>query len=311
MANYITISTIGTRHDLDPNQAPAEAVEEMIRLWQKELAQVFPERPDLIVLPEGSDGPLNFSQEKRKEYFQARGERIQNFLAQQAKTHSCYIAYSAIRILPDGTKRNSTIILDRQGGIAGIYDKNHLVIDENTQSNILYGREAPIIQCDFGTVACAICFDLNFHELRLQYVEAQPDLILFSSMYHGGLMQNYWAYSTRAYFVSAIAGLPSGIISPVGESIVSSNNHFHYVTGRVNLDCAVVHLDDNWEKLATMKARYGPGVKVTDPGYLGAVLISSEMEEKTIQDLIAEFELERIDEYFSRSLDHRQKNLEP
>ena len=312
MANYITISTIGARpYELDPALPLEDAVEKMIQHWQEELAHVLPEKPDLIVLPEACDRPPNFSLDRRHEYYQVRGERILDFFAQQAKAHNCYLAYSAARDLPDGTRRNSTTILDRKGQIAGRYNKNHLVITETTKADILCGKEAPIIQCDFGTVACAICFDLNFHELRLKYVEAKPDLIVFSSMYHGGLMQNYWAYSCRAHFVSAVAGLPSGIISPVGESIASSTNYFHYVTGRVNLDCAVVHLDYNWPKLDAMKAKYGPGVKIADPGYLGSVLISSEMEELTISDLIAEFEIERLDDYFSRSLDHRQKNLEP
>ena len=70
----------------------------------------------------------------------------------------------------------------------------------------LCGKDAPVFECDFGRVAFAICFDLNFDELRLKYVKAKPDLIIFSSMYHGGLMQAYWAYSCRAYFVGAIAG---------------------------------------------------------------------------------------------------------
>ena len=60
-----------------------------------------------------------------------------------------------------------------------------------------------------------------------------------------------------------------------------------------------------------MKAKYGAGVKITDPGYLGAVLISSETKEVTISELIAEFEIERLDEYFNRSLAHRHRNLEP
>ncbi len=311
MANYITISTIGARpYELDPVLPLEDAVEKMIQHWQEELAQVLPERPDLIVLPEACDRPPNFSLERRHEYYRVRGSRIEDFFADVAKEHNCYIAYSAARDLPDGTRRNTTSLLDRQGEVLGRYNKNHLVIGETTEANILCGKDAPLIETDFGTVACAICFDLNFDELRLKYVEAQPDLIIFSSMYHGGLMQNYWAYSCRAHFASAIAGLPSGIISPVGESLVSSTNYFNYVTGRVNLDCDVVHLDENWSKLDAMKAKYGAGVKITDPGYLGAVLISSETKEVTISELIAEFEIERLDEYFNRSLAHRHRNLE-
>ena len=115
---------------------------------------------------------------------------------------TCYIAYSASRLLPDGTKRNSTQMIDRNGNIAGIYNKNHLTINDNENNGTLYGADANVIQCDFGKVACAICFDLNFDELRLKYVPQKPDHNV-SSLYHE-LMQNYWAYSCRSYFVGCV-----------------------------------------------------------------------------------------------------------
>ena len=81
----------------------------------------------------------------------------------------------------------------------------------------------------------------------------------------------------------------------------------------VNLDCALVHLDENWGRLRAMKAKYGPKVKVTDPGLLGAVLIASEHETTSIDEMIKEFEVERLDDYLARSLAHRLKpgNMEP
>jgi hypothetical protein len=223
------------------------------------------------------------------------------------------VVYSAARELPDGTWRNSTQIIGRDGRILGIYNKNHPVITETTEGGILCGKDAPLIHCDFGTVGCAICFDLNFDEIRQKYVQARPDLILFSSMYHGGLMQGYWAYSCRAHLVTAIAGPPSAVLSPVGDVLASTTNYFDFVTTTVNLDCCVVHLDFNWEKLTAMKHKYGPQASMVDPGYLGAVLIASESEERTVDDLIAEFEIERLDDYWARSLAHRHdpRNMEP
>src|SRR5690606_27636859 len=124
--------------------------------------------------------------------------------------------------------------------------------------------------------AFVICFDLNFEELRLKYQAAKPDLIVFPSMYHGGLMQEYWAYSCRAHFVSSVApaNLPSEIISPVGHTLAASTNYFDFTTATVNLDCRVVHLDGNWGKLRALKEKYGSQVTIFDPGRLGAVLLT-------------------------------------
>ena len=162
-----------------------------------------------------------------------------------------------------------------------------------------------------GRVACAICFDLNFDELRLKYVAQRPDLIVFSSMYHGGLMQAYWAYSCRAHFVGACSGLPSAILSPAGEILATTTNYFSCVTATVNLDCALIHLDYNWEKLRALQRKYRRDVTINDPGQLGCVLVSSEHDALSVMDMIREFEIETRDEYLKRSLAQQEIGREP
>ncbi len=315
MANYVKISTIGARPvAVEPGLEPQRIVDRVIEHWQGKLDQVLPDRPDLIVVPEACDRPEVYPPEKLNDYYRIRKDQILDFFAGAARQNNCCIAYSAIReIETDGSWRNSTRIIDRSGKVAGTYNKNHVVITEKDDFGILYGKEAPLIECDFGRIACAICFDLNFDELRLNYVKAKPDLVVFCSMYHGGLMQAYWAYSCRCHFVGAVSGLPSAIISPVGEMIASSTNHFDFASATVNLDCCVAHLDGNWDGLSGMKKKYGTGVKITDPGLLGVVVISSETDEFSVQDLVEEFEIELLDDYFERSLAHRQApgHMEP
>lgn len=89
-----------------------------------------------------------------------------------------------MRIDEDGKFRNSTILLDRVGKLTGIYDKNFPTIGE-IGDGIKPGDEVPVFKCDFGRVALAICFDLNFEELLVKYEKAKPDIILFPSNYHG------------------------------------------------------------------------------------------------------------------------------
>lgn len=307
MANYVKISSLGPRPlAVEVEEKPQQIVELMKAFWKGKMDQVLPDRPDLIVAPECCDRPAGFPAEKRLEYYCTRGDQMRDFFAAAARENECYVAYSAEReIEEDHTWRNSTVILDRAGNVAGVYNKNHVVVEERTECNTLYGKDAPVIECDFGRVACAICFDLNFDELRLKYVKAKPDLVVFCSAYHGGLMQRYWAYSCRAHFVGAIPGAPCAVISPVGEILASSTNYFEYVTAAVNLDCRVCHLDYNRPRLQAMKEKYGPKVKIVDPGYLGSVLVSSETDEFTVKDVIEEFEIETLDEYMPRALAHR------
>jgi predicted amidohydrolase len=305
MARFVTVSAIGARPPaVDPACKASEAVEVMTSHLTAQIAQVWPDQPDLIVLPEVCDLPANYeetSEQTLKTYLTARGERILHALADLARAHHSYITYPALRALPDGTWRNSIQLIDRRGVVAGVYDKCHPTIWEN-EAGILSGAHAVIAECDFGRVGFGICFDLNFDELRRQYAQARPDVLVFSSIYHGGLMQAYWAYSCRAHFVGAITGTGGYVLSPLGERIAASTNYFNYISTRVNLDCCVAHLDYNWERLNALRARYGPRVKVIDPGFLGSVLISSETDEVGIDRIIEEFGIELLDDYFTRAL---------
>ncbi|MDG0792126.1 hypothetical protein OMP38_15575 [Cohnella ginsengisoli] len=304
MSNYVTISCLGPR----PLAVPAdvsdeEAISRMIAHWQAQLDRVLPDRPDLIVLPEACDrpDPLGFPLERRLSYYRARQDRIRDFFADVAKRHGCYIAYPAHVEAEDGMWLNAMQLIDRAGGVTGAYVKNHLTPDEHVKTNILYGGEAPIFECDFGRVASAICFDLNFEELLRRYAAAKPDLIIFPSMYHGGLMQGYWAYACRSYFAGAVAGAPCTIVTPLGEVAAGSTNYYSFITTRVNLDYVVLHIDENDAKFPAIKRKYGPSVVIHDPGYLGCVLLTSESKDVTADDIVAEFGLELMDDYFARA----------
>ena len=313
MAKFTKISMVSPRAPLAPDTEDYEAlVQNMIGFLSGGLSRVLPDRPDIILVPEACDRYPNLPMEKRKKYYQVRGDRIRDFYCQVARENHCYIAYSACRNTPWDEKfpyRNSTQIIDREGEIVGIYDKNHLVISENTNAGIAYGTEATVFPLDFGPVACAICFDLNFEELLRKYIPQKPRLIVFCSQYHGGLSQAYWAYSCRSYFAGAVCGAQSRILNPFGETVAASTNYYDYITGRVNLDYAVAHLDYNRPKFDAAKKKYGEALTVHDPGYVGSVLLTCEDPDLCIEDIVKEFEIELLDDYLDRSRAHRLAHL--
>jgi hypothetical protein len=169
------------------------------------------------------------------------------------------------------------------------------------EKGIVASNEVPVFELDFGRVAVAICFDLNFDELRERYVKEKPDLILFSSMYHGGFVQSLWAYTCRSFFVGSIyRGTPSEIRNPLGEVVATSTNYTNYAVARINLDSELVHIDFNSSRYRALKEKYGPGVTISDPGKLGCVLLTSEHENVSVRQMIKEFNIELLDDYFSR-----------
>ena len=309
-SNKVRIATIGASPSINRDQSPEALVDQMISFWEGQISQVIHSKLDLIVLPEACDVPSGMSGVAQKLYIKERKAKLLDFFASKAKANNCYIAFGSIHEA-DGGLRNSLILLDRTGKIAGTYHKNFPTIGE-MEDGMIPGDEVPIIQCDFGRVAMAICFDLNYEELRLKYEKLQPDIILFSSLYHGGLMQGLWAYTCRSYFVSAIGvvQLPSEVISPLGEIVSTSTNYFNYTLSTINLDYKLAHLDYNWERLKKLKAKYGDAVTIHDPGKVGAVMITSEDKNVSAAEMVKEFDIELLDPYFDRSRAFRKKELE-
>lgn len=318
MANYVKISLLSLSRIWQGmhNRCTGDYeqhTQDMIAYLKEELSNVLSDKPDLIVLPEACDRYHHFSMEERLAYYRCRGNRIRDYLRQVAKENHCYIAYSACREVPEDTElpyRNSTQIIGRDGEIVGIYDKNHLVPTELEKGKIRYGTEVPVFQLDFGRVACAICFDLNYDELLYRYAEQKPDLIIFSSMYHGGITQQNWAYTCRAYFAGAIYGNPSRILNPFGETVATSTNYYPFITGTVNMDYAVIHIDRNGPKYYAAKQKYGDKLIVHDPGFIGAVMLTYEDTDQTVMDIIKEFDMELLDEYFDYCRAHRNAHIE-
>jgi len=315
MPNYITLSAIGAPEpDFSHLPKRFSVYETEMKSWLlQRIEEVLPDNPDLIVFRECANRYVPNTRAEMKEYYRYLGHRMEEYLGEIAARNHTNIAYSAVRDTGNEEEkplRNSTVYIDRSGKICGIYNKNHLVIEENTQTDVKYGTEAPLIRLDFGTVASAICFDLNFDELLEQYKPKKPDLIVFCSNYHGSLMrQAQWAYSCRSYFISAICNSPSNILNPYGDVVATSTNYTKYVSAAINLDYALCHIDYNRAKIDAAKRKYKQGLTVYDPGFVGSLMLTCEMPGKTVWDILAEFEIEPLDVYLNRARSHRLQNL--
>jgi Carbon-nitrogen hydrolase len=296
----------------EDSQTNDEIVLATIAKWDIQINKVLPDKPDLLILPELCDRPKinSISPAKQIELMQSGNPKFLNYLQGIAKAHNTYIVYPSYRIDSEGNLKNSNSIIDRKGVVIASYDKNHLVIAESTELGIQYSDDSLVLDLDFGRVGFAICFDLNFTELLEKYRYKGVEVLIFTSEYHGGLMQNYWAYQLRAFFAGAIRPpAPCSIVSPLGELVAKSTNYHNYISGSINLNYFIVHLDENWDKITLMREKYGNKVSVIDPGQLGVVMVALESEELIREKIIEEFGFLLIDDYLKLSRQHRLKDL--
>ena len=299
MSNYIVVSSV--------SYAPISGEDEKVmEQTHKDLTDLVGQvaratTPDLIVLPETICGTCV------EDVPEGPTTRL---LAGLAREYGCYITVPVHQKEPKSEAVFNVLgLLDRQGELAGIYRK-YIPVYPEFDRGTRPGPGATLIRTEFGPVGGVICFDLNFGELRDQYKKLRPKLLLFSSMYHGGLVQNFWALDVQAYFVGSVyRSTQCTIIDPQGTTLDRSNNYRSWASARINLDFEVVHLDKNRAKFDDIHRKYGEAVRIVITGEVGTSVIYSETPERTAADIVDEFELVRLYDYFEWSRELRTEHL--
>jgi predicted amidohydrolase len=263
------------------------------------------DRPDLILLTEGcmqNTAPSASRVEKN-----ARAEPLPQFgpitqlLSDKAKLHRAYIMGSYYRQAAGGQGRyNSAVLLDRQGKLVGYYDKTFPTIGE-MEEGILPGRGAVLFDTDFGRIGAMICFDLNFPELLAEYKQQGADLICFLSAFRGGRMLPAAALGNQCFIASAVPGENGLIVDPLGRTLAESSQYGKIIFARINLDSRVVHIDYNADRVRRLKEKYGPQVKIEVASPEAVYFLSSLDPQKSIHEMIQEFEIETRDAYLDRA----------
>lgn len=268
----------------------------------REIEKVIPDSPDLIVLPEVYDRPGGMSRDICREYYNTRGSYVYDKVRAAAKDNNVNIVFSAIMDGGDGYMRNRQMFIDRSGKEAGVYDKNHLVWEEHSLSNVAFGKGASVVNTDIGALGGVICYDLNFDELREKYIPLNPEILCFSSMYHGGFVARSWAYTNRCFFVASVQNRQGYMINPLGEVIAEMNPYTPSITKEINLDYVMAHIDYNVGsgKINAMKEKYRELVEIETPRGLGCMMITSGHPEISAKNMAREFEIELLDDLFAR-----------
>lgn len=309
----VTVSLVSGRATQIPSATvgPAE-LDLIVEHWTGRIAQVLPDRPDIVVLPEMFDRPQISAEpaprflrgQDLEAFIHAKGNHVRDALAELAVAHHTYITYPSYRVADDGAVYNSLEIIGRDGAVVATYDKIVPTLGEMA-GFIRPGHEVMAAELDFGRVSAAICFDLNFAQVRATVAKVKPELVLFPSAYHGGFVQSQWALDTRAYFAGCVyPPNRSTIVDPAGTEIASTSTYDFLLSRTINLDYVVVHLGYNTEKLGRLKAAYGPDVLIEDPGMVGMVVLSSRTPERTAREMIEEFDIQDLDGYFADSTAH-------
>jgi predicted amidohydrolase len=217
--------------------------------------------------------------------------------------------------LEAGCRYNSSILIGRDGTLAGHYHKMFPTHGELDQG-ILPGTQAPVFSTDFGRVGLSICFDLNYWEVGAEFCANQADLVIWSSMWDGARQLTRWSIEF-GFAMAAVCSYNAMLVNQAGRETANLSRaaldrvgSAPLLTAEVDLDRRLLHHDFNLDRLPALFVKYGPtAASVEHLSQECLLLVRSQTAGVTTDDLIAEFGLETMRAYLARVRRDRQLAL--
>jgi predicted amidohydrolase len=225
---------------------------------------------------------------------------------ESARKHKLLIVWPRLEYDTERGVRNTAVLVDRSGEVIGRHDKMFPTVTE-IEKGVVPGTDAPVFETDFGRVGMLICFDLNFREVHDALARGKPDVVVFSSMYRGGLQAQALAYELGSFVVTSISNELGLIIDRCGR-VIKESTYEALAVSPVNTNSIALHMDFNWGKMDAMLAKYGPALTF-DYHTREAFYVIEFSGERDIDELVKEFDLETADAYWARSRKARAEAL--
>ncbi len=259
------------------------------------------QKPDIVCLPE------TFTAASITKPIEELAETVPgpttNVVAKRAKKYGCYII-CPIFTLREGKIWNSAIIIDRNGEVAGIYDKVHPVTSSSDytvfEKGVTPGAEVSVFDLDFGRIGIQICFDINFPESWRQLSENSVKMVFWPSAYNGGFPLQVYAYLHHYYVVSSVCTEKSRIIDPCGVILAETDKNMSVIYRDINLDYVVSHYDFNYSIPDKIMDAHPGRVEIRSHIDEGQFLVEPTDETLTTEQLQKEFCFESVFKYFQR-----------
>lgn len=259
---------------------------------------------DLIAFPEAypqrsAPDPFHFAEP-------AAGGTL-DAVRELAREHRLHIVWPRVECDNERGLRNTSILVDRGGEVVGRYDKMFPTVSEMGKG-VIPGTAVPTFETDFGRVGLLICFDLNFPEVREPLARAGCDLIVFSSMYRGGIQAQHLAFETGAFVVTSITDEQGRVINRCGR-VLAESTYETLAFASINTNSVALHMDFNWDKMDAMLEKYPRQLRF-DYHTREAYYVVESIGERDVSEIVEEFGLESARAYFDRTRARRAEALE-
>ena len=150
-----------------------------------------------------------------------------------------------------GVVHNASVLLGRDGSVAGVYRKTHPFCTEMRSRGgwVTPGDEVSVVETDLGRIGQIICFDGDYPELsRITAVRGAEVIVRPSALLRSAdiweLTNRARAYDNHVYLVGANAtGVDPGgvlyfgnsmVVTPIAEVVARAASHECWVSARLD-----------------------------------------------------------------------------
>lgn len=218
---------------------------------------------DLIVLPElWAVGFMNFDQFKT--FSQKMNGALVKKFQELAITKKTAIFMGSFVEEFENKFYNSSVFIDKQGVIQGVYRKIHLFTYKSLEAEILSpGTETVVIETEFGKIGLATCYDLRFPEMFRNLQKKGAEILIVPAAWphkrveHFRLFCQSRAVENLAFLISCNCsggndnkklGGHSMVVDPFGEIITEGNDQENILYAELDLS-KINHWRSNFSAL--------------------------------------------------------------
>jgi predicted amidohydrolase len=251
---------------------------------------------DLIILPETWLGQRNHTAEP------LTGATVTT-MAALAHKHQTYIVCPIDRIEGD-TRLNTAVVLDREGNIAGLYDKVYPYWSEfDLVQPVSVGTHAPVFQTDFGNLGVAICFDVNFPVVWQELAANGAEMVVWPSAYSAGTSLQAHAQINHFYIVTSTQTSDCVVYDVTGEELLYEKTPGLNVSRiTLDLDRGIYHQNFNMGKRDQLLSEHID--EIVQEKWLDReqwFVLKATVPGVSARDLAHEYGMEELRDYKSRS----------
>jgi predicted amidohydrolase len=182
-----------------------------------------------------------------------------------AAEHRCYVVVSTYLREADDARRcsNAAVLVGRDGKVAGIYRKVHLVPSpdgHNFEGGATPGREFPVFGCDFGKLGIQICYDMEFDPGWRELARNGAEIIAWPTQSPQRSQPSARAMEQRCYIVSSTWRNNASIFEPTGKIAAHIEPPGQLLVHEIDLSYAILPWSSKLKNGKALQQKYGDKV---------------------------------------------------